>query len=460
MGTNKESGSNELFERLYRSGKLPSILKGLGVFLKDYASGACVPNTLWADLGYSQEQLGAELWRDLLHPDDRERVLASWDGVYRGEADAWAGEFRIKSTSGEWCTVRHRTFVLERDDAGVPSLTVGVDEEITEARAALESERGARALAESRLADAELLRTAGAVASSTLDRSEALDLVLAQARSLVQFDAAVVWQLEDGKPLLIAARGAGVDTPSGDVAAKAALERRPVLDRSSGESGTRSRLCVPLVLMNRVIGALEFLSDAPDAFGAECVRKSIVFADSAAIALANALRYDDSERNARTDWLSGLGNRRQFEDLGPSCLVSHKGRAGFIMLDLDHFKSVNDTWGHTAGDEVLRAFGACCASMTREDDLVCRYGGEEFAIIMPGASAQAAMEAARRILSATRDLGLPDYPSIGITVSAGVFADKVDNSRPQAELERFMRQADVALYRAKQGGRDRVELQR
>ncbi|HAE23697.1 MAG TPA: hypothetical protein DCG47_15470, partial [Spirochaetaceae bacterium] len=321
MGLKLKKTDRELFARLYDSGKLPAILRGLGVFLKDYSSGACIPNTLWTDLGYSADDLRADRWRELLHPEDRDRVLEEWDRVYSGGADAWSGEYRIRNSAGLWRVIKHRTLVLERDEQGVPSLTVGVDQEISELRNELEDERAARYRAESQLADAELLRTAGTLASSNLDAVEAIDSVLAQARSILSFDAALVWTPKNDS--LVCVRSSGIDplASMGQEALplRAANERRPIAvtgvavtgDDAVGYSSykARARLCLPLILRNRVLAVLEFLSRDAHAFEGQSVRRALSFSDSAAIALANSLRFTASEQLAGTDWLTGLGTR-------------------------------------------------------------------------------------------------------------------------------------------------------
>jgi diguanylate cyclase (GGDEF)-like protein len=470
-----KKADRELFARLYDSGKLPAILRGLGVFLKDYSSGACIPNTLWTDLGYSADDLRADRWRELLHPEDRDRVLEEWDRVYSGGADAWSGEYRIRNSAGQWRVIRHRTLVLERDDQGVPSLTVGVDQEISEFRDELEEERSARSRAESQLADAELLRTAGTLASSNLDAVEAIDSVLAQARSILSFEAALVWTPKNDS--LVCVRSSGIDPVASigqeALPLRAAGERRPIAVTGVAVTGpsspgdldgygafkARARLCLPLILRNRVLAVLEFLSRDAHVFEGQSVRRALSFSDSAAIALANSLRFTASEQLAGTDWLTGLGTRRRLEERGLIVLAEPRECTSCLMIDLDRFKQVNDEFGHQAGDAVLRELGQLCRKILRDGDVVCRYGGEEIAAILPGACEKAAMEAAERIRSAVEFCRIPDYPELRISVSVGVYATKVDSTKAAAELSRIVACADSALYRAKQTGRNRVVLE-
>lgn len=457
MPARAAKGESDLFTRLQATGKLPALLRGLGVFLKDYEAGVGVPNTLWAELGYGSDELGAELWREILHPDDRAYALESWDRVYRGEADAWSGQFRIRAKDGSYKTVRHRTIILERGPSGAPSLAFGVDQDLSDLADELEAERAARLRAESALMRAELLRAAGTVASSALDGLEAVDRVIAQARSVLEFDAAFVWQPEDDR--LVCLRAVGADPMDLPDAAGAVEESAKGFNPVISTLPFGSSLCLPLVTRSRVLAVMQFLSRrAP--FGEESLRSALGFADSAAVALANALRFSASERLAATDWLTGLGTRRRFEERGLALLADGPACVSCLMVDIDHFKRVNDEHGHQAGDAVLRELGAFVRGAFRDADLVCRYGGEELVVLMPGACAKAAAEAAERVRSGAKTLRYPSVPDLSISVSVGAATlAEPPRTDPRSTLSTIVAKADAALYRAKGAGRDRVEIE-
>jgi diguanylate cyclase (GGDEF)-like protein len=123
------------------------------------------------------------------------------------------------------------------------------------------------------------------------------------------------------------------------------------------------------------------------------------------------------------------------------------------MLDLDHFKSINDSYGHQAGDTILKDLAESLRGSLRKSDTICRLGGEEFAVIMPGASSSAARRVAERIrrkVAATRSA---DCPEASVTISIGI-----RSLRHPEDIERLMEDADRALYRAKFLGRNRVEV--
>ena len=182
---------------------------------------------------------------------------------------------------------------------------------------------------------------------------------------------------------------------------------------------------------------------------------SIAFALNLMVAIAIDL-IDELKREASTDKLSGLLNRRGFEDAADAFLKQRGHSASppvsFIICDLDHFKQINDTFGHSVGDAVIGLFGRHIAAMTSDDMIAGRIGGEEFAIMLPGHEINAARLFAESLRACPWDYWsgmLPD--NLAASVSIGVSA-----AWPGADLYGLMNHADEALYDAKKAGRDRV----
>ena len=183
------------------------------------------------------------------------------------------------------------------------------------------------------------------------------------------------------------------------------------------------------------------------------------FAEQIGLSISN-LRLREALRNESIrDPLTGLFNRRYLEETLQREIrrsVRSEQSLGVLMLDLDYFKKFNDTYGHDAGDAVLRETATFLSKSVRAEDVVCRFGGEEFVIILPVADLHATQARGEKIRSKLRELTvLHQGQSLGmITVSIGVAALPDHGTSPSALLEA----ADSALYRAKREGRDRVVL--
>src|SRR5262245_53145941 len=162
------------------------------------------------------------------------------------------------------------------------------------------------------------------------------------------------------------------------------------------------------------------------------------------------------ERLARTDPLTDLFNRRAFYDYAEHILaLSHRHHRAFgvVLLDIDRFKTINDTYGHTAGDQALRRIAACIRSSARAGDLVARFGGEEFIFLLPETDGTGALNVATKIKGNVDALELVfDNGKTNVTASLGVTAFQPEDERLDAVIAR----ADSALYEAKARGRDNI----
>ena len=186
-----------------------------------------------------------------------------------------------------------------------------------------------------------------------------------------------------------------------------------------------------------------------------------LFLQGLGLALNNAMAHDRLQRLAALDPLTGVYNRR----FGLVRLHEEFGRAvrantpvGVLMLDIDHFKAVNDTYGHLVGDRLLKSICAIARSSLREGDVLLRYGGEEFLAVLPAASAEDLRLMGERLRRVVEDSALSDgAKTVRVTLSVGGAA--YPNQNVESE-EVLIRLADQALYRAKESGRNRVEISR
>lgn len=177
------------------------------------------------------------------------------------------------------------------------------------------------------------------------------------------------------------------------------------------------------------------------------------------VAERNAL-IEKLEKISNIDPLTNIKNRRAFLHIGHKLLslaVRYKQPISLVIFDIDHFKRINDTYGHAAGDAVLKAFTQCCVKQLRQHDILGRIGGEEFALLLPNTPIEHALSITERLLSVTSQTAIAINPqtSLSITFSAGIATHKKEDS-PQ--LLSLMQTADKALYQAKRTGRNRVCL--
>jgi two-component system cell cycle response regulator len=220
--------------------------------------------------------------------------------------------------------------------------------------------------------------------------------------------------------------------------------------------GMESRLVVPLVVREAPIGTLIVAANAPSAFGTSVRETLQALANQLAVSLANARAVRQLEELATTDGLTGCLNKRAFlAELSQKLMAAQRfGRKlSLIVTDLDHFKAVNDTYGHATGDRVLQELGRVLKQMKRETDLVARFGGEEFCVLCEETDARGARLLAERVRESLAGTELQtELGALKVTASLGV-ATFPDHAKSAEEL---FSQGDKALYVAKSLGRNRV----
>ena len=229
-------------------------------------------------------------------------------------------------------------------------------------------------------------------------------------------------------------------------------------------------LCLPLVAQGETLGILhlhhfvdmESIESAEASklwFTPQRVRRINILAGSLALAIANLILRSTLRQQSIRDPLTGLYNRRYLEETLERELLRasrNKKNVGLMMIDVDHFKRFNDTYGHPAADAVLAAVSGFFSSSIRREDLVCRYGGEEILIMLPEADLETTYQRAEAIRQKVSQLSVQYQgkvlESVSISIGVGIFPDH--GQTPEA----LIHNADKALYRAKNNGRNRVEL--
>jgi diguanylate cyclase (GGDEF)-like protein/PAS domain S-box-containing protein len=320
----------------------------------------------------------------------------------------------------------------------------------------------------------ETLRKAGKAVSENLEMGQAITHILDQLKQVAPYDSASVQLLEGMELVIVGGRGwdndadvLGMRFPiPGDNPNSVVIETgKPYRLPDAGKvyeqfnepphNHIRSWLGVPLIAQEKVIGLLAIDSAEPDDFTEEEIQTALEFANQVASALENARLFRESQTQAITDALTGVYNRRGILQLGEfEFKRARRLRRPFsvMMFDIDHFKQVNDRHGHAAGDEALQQFARRCLNASRAADLIGRYGGEEFIILLPETNLEAARIIGERLRHAIMDAPfLVRADEIKITTSIGV-AEAAKHENLAAAIQR----ADTALYKAKHAGRNRV----
>lgn len=330
--------------------------------------------------------------------------------------------------------------------------------------------------AQRRVAEARKLRQASAVVLEALDLREAIRRILEQLEQVLPYDSASVQLLKGNELEIVGGRGwADPDAvlgkrfpiPGDNPNTEVVQRQTPVVLGNAPEAygefrkpphdHIKSFLGVPFVVRGRVIGMLAIDGERRHQFTEGHIRVASAFADQVAIAIENARLYDEVEALSLTDPLTELHNRRGIDQFGRDELkrAQRFGHAlSALMVDLDRFKPVNDTHGHGVGDEVLVEVARRYRHALREVDLIGRYGGEEFAVLLPETDRAEAERVAERLRTRVAERPIAtDAGELTITVSIGVAAWQPEE---MTDLDALLERADRALYAAKRAGRNLV----
>jgi len=335
-------------------------------------------------------------------------------------------------------------------------------------------EAEASALEASRVADT--LREAGLTLSSNFDFKQVSALILDLMNRVIPFDIGAFLTTE-GTELRLAGIKGPQDTQnligrtypvSGCRLCNMSIQRmRPLLSTVTSPDdillpldpglGIHFYLGVPVVFRDHATGLIALYNASAHPFAEKDAQVAELFANQVAIAMDNSRRVEQMGKQAVTDELTDLYNRRAFADIAEK----EVGRArryqrplALILFDIDHFKKVNDTHGHLVGDQVLRVLAAAVKKIVRATDTICRFGGEEFIVLMPEAMRDEALAMAERLREKVSDITVvaPEGTlSLAISLGIAVFGPDKDET-----LESLIDRADKAMYSAKAAGRNTV----
>ncbi|MDC7235971.1 MAG: diguanylate cyclase [Spirochaetales bacterium] len=462
---------------LKSSGEIPikyfrKTLAKLGVFLHNYATGESFPNHFWQSCGYNDEDMSQQRWLEYLHPDDVERVKKAMEDITAGKTDLFDEIYRIKVKGGEYRWVYSSGDFISREDDGSPALYMGSDRDITSLKNAEAQLSGALEISRKKTLQTQTLLSVAKSVMADLDLQKSVETILEKTEDIIPYDFASVLLVKDNVLTVAGVRGDNreyelplIELDSENMSPYsmiinskegAVVSDFTVFDSSSLPehfSTVSSWLGIPLVQNNRVLGLLCCYLKKSD-FDEEDLQLAEGIAGFMAIALANAANHEEITKLAVSDPLTGLKTRRWFYE-NAERLIDQSRRYNWsvavLMMDLDHFKSVNDNFGHKTGDRVLINTAEVLTAISRRSDLLCRYGGEEFALILPETDLEDAGQMAERIRRGIEDLNVEGIDrkqtiSIGISISRPGCTSSIDE---------LLDLADQALYQAKDEGRNR-----
>lgn len=317
------------------------------------------------------------------------------------------------------------------------------------------------------------VRRVGETLRSTHEMPQLLESLLNTGADAVGADSAILWMFTRtrGELYPAMARGAvlsqlghvkvgegvvGVVAERGTNVVLSARDGGPIPSRNEPRSSTL--IAVPLYSHQRIMGVLVTYKEAAERpFHAEDVETLAFLAEQGGVAVENVLLHEEAQRLSLTDGLTGIYNRRYLQMHSRQVLaaaVRFNRPFSILMMDLDHFKQVNDTYGHNRGDAILIEFSKRVSAALREVDTFARYGGEEFVCLLSETAVDGAMTTAEKILEAVRSapFGEPRDPPVTLTVSIGIASYPVHGETFRSLIE----SADRALYGAKKEGRDRA----
>ena len=371
----------------------------------------------------------------------------------------------------------------------VTEIMEAVDRSLAEGRLRKEKEelvaqvQAANRQLEQRVRDLSILYGISKSVSSLLDLDKLLIRIVEAARHLTSAENVSLYLLDQRtRETHLRATQSSADRrvrkakrDGGDPIVKESLDTGEVATSHVGQLGDPGgdtwTISLPLNVRETTIGALSILSKQGAPLPESDRYLLSALADYAAIAIENARLYDavqeelaqrkQAEENTRQlayhDTLTGLPNRTLFNDRLDVAFARarrQKHKVAVLMLDLDRFKEVNDTLGHSVGDELLKAVGQRLVALLRESDTVCRMGGDEFLLLLPEMERiEYAAKAAERILCAVREPFIFDQQTVRITTSIGVAIYPDDGK----DGDTLVKKADIAMYRAKDLGRDNYQ---
>ncbi len=461
--------------RLLKTGRehpsIVEVLNSLGVSIIDNNASRFISKGVFSEFDGIDNPDENE-WISRIHPNDLEQFKKDQEALRRGQNLACKNKIRIRDDQGNWKVLSSKSGVLLRNEDGTPQITISIGSDLTSLRDEQKS-------VEQKAQDADILISTIEVIISSLNLDDTVQRILDQAKRLFPYDQATIQVLHESSLEILGGEGFPDDVPCKNIkypfpdelslSTRAIQERHPWKSNdvahdsleynqlADGMHTIRSWLGIPLIAHGDVIGLLTFANFEADSFHQRHLDLAKTIAGPVAIAFENARMHGETYQLAMHDALTGIGNRHAF-NLNGKYFFEKARRDGrelsFAMLDLDHFKKINDDFGHLVGDRVLQAVCQSCERTLRTTDFIARYGGEEIIILFPDASTDTAARIVVRICRDVANLKIEGV-SRPVTVSAGIAGLQANSKK---SMDDVINEADEALYQSKSNGRNRITV--
>ncbi|HET9589854.1 MAG TPA: diguanylate cyclase [Anaerolineales bacterium] len=427
---------------------------------------------------YSPEmtQTNAAWWFDHIHQEDQAKVQRTIDQALEHGMEFWSKEYRFQRKDGTYADIMDRGYI-PRDEVGKAYRMIGAMMDISE-RKYMEStllqanEKMRQFLNELQRRNREiaLLNEMSHLLQACQSAREAYGIIADLSKQLFPRTTGALYLINTERTQVSAVASWGELSPAEQEFAPdmcLALRRGQTHLLNANRAETHclhlteplpvTSCCLPMQAQGEMLGVLHVQSENTENWDEARLQLAYTVVEQSGMALSNLRLREALREQSIRDPLTGLYNRRYMEAVLQqhlSHVTRHLRPLAIIMIDIDYFKDFNDTYGHAAGDLLLRELGRFLQSHIRGEDIACRYGGEEFTLIMPDIPLEVAEKRAEYLREEAGQLQVQDPDRIyeAITLSLGVAV------HPQhgRSMEALLRAADQALYRAKREGRDRV----
>ncbi len=433
-------------------------------------------------LGYTLQEvqeMDTQSISSLIHPEDRELLKYHLQRCrHLTQGSFLEVEYRVKNSQGVWCWLHSRNTVFTRSNEGQTQQIIGIASDITNRKITELKLQDTNNLLAERITELEA-RTQNMIhlgemtdyLQSCLSVSEAEQALGDLLKPLFPYCSGAVYMSKNLRNTVetVATWGELLDSEHFFQAEECWALRRGATHQGEPKFSSlycghihfkeeaRNTLCVPMMAQGESLGLLYLCFQEPEVITPDVKSLAETVSKQIAISLANLKLRETLQYHSISDALTGIFNRRYLE----SSLNRELNRAarmqqslGIIMLDIDHFKRFNDTYGHDAGDKILKTIADFIKSSVREFDIACRYGGEEFMVILPNASLKITLARAQQLRAGIKNLVIQTELDrrVSVTASFGIAAYP-DHGKNKHDL---LKAADEALYLAKEQGRDRV----